>query len=259
MSWLNVSELEYTVQQRKLLGPVSFSLEPGRCLGIVGPNGAGKSTLLRLLSGYLRASAGAVNLQNQSVHSLPAPARARLLASVNPREEQPPFVLKVSDYLRLGRAPWQDWLGSWTAADTVALDKAVMRTDVTGLLAARLQDLSSGEWQRVQLARALVQAPELLLLDEPTSHLDVAAQLQVMRLLRALSQEGLGLICVVHDLNLAAQYMDELLLLHQGQLLAHGTPEQVLQPDILQAAYGLKLSVQKHELTGRPLLIPDYA
>ncbi|PKL76726.1 MAG: hypothetical protein CVV27_08775, partial [Candidatus Melainabacteria bacterium HGW-Melainabacteria-1] len=130
--------------------------------------------------------------------------------------------------------------------------------EVAHLLNEALNDLSSGEWQRVQLARALTQTPSLLLLDEPTSHLDVAAQLTVMRLLRELSQEGLGLICVIHDLNLAAQYMDQLLLLHRGELLAAGPPEQVLDPASLARAYGLAMGVQPHPRTGRPFLIPDY-
>ncbi len=258
MSWLQVTGLSYTVQHRRLLGPVDFRLEPGQCLGIVGPNGAGKSTLLRLLSGYLSASQGRISLQGQLIHQLPDRDRARLLASVNPRESLPPFALKVTEYLRLGRAPWQDWLGSWTQADSDALNSAVERTAIQTLLNAGLSELSSGEWQRVQLTRALVQNPRLLLLDEPTSHLDVGAQLQVMRLLKTLRAEGLGLVCVVHDLNLAAQYMDTLLLLHQGQLLAAGTPEQVLKPDLLEQAYGVKLSLQTHAVTGRPLLIPDY-
>ncbi|HEY9839932.1 MAG TPA: ABC transporter ATP-binding protein [Candidatus Obscuribacterales bacterium] len=257
--WLEVLGLDYAIPGRKLLDGLDFSLESGCALGIVGPNGAGKSTLLRLLSGFLKPSSGTVRLSGSPVQALSAPERARLLAVVHPREEQPPFAMDVQTYLRLGRAPWQDWLGAWKAADQQALDAAVARTGITPLMSESLSDLSSGEWQRVQLARALTQTPRLLLLDEPTSHLDVAAQIQVMQLARTLSREGLALVCVIHDLNLAAQYMDRLLLLHQGRLLASGTPEEVLTPARLAEAYGLTLSVQTHPATGRPLLIPDYS
>lgn len=258
MSWLEVEGLSYALPGRTLLHSQSFGLDAGQCLGIVGPNGAGKSTLLRLLSGFLPASSGSVKLAGQELERQSAQARARLLAVVNPREELPPFAMRVRDYLRLGRAPWQDWLGSWQNRDQQALDLAVGRTGIQALLDEGLSALSSGEWQRVQLARALTQTPRLLLLDEPTSHLDVAAQLEVMALARTLAAEGLGVICVIHDLNLAAQYMDRLLLLHHGRLLAAGVTEEVLQPERLSQAYGVTLHVQPHPTTGRPLLIPDY-
>lgn len=258
MSWLKVEKLRFAVAGKTLLAPLDFELEPGQSLGIVGPNGAGKSTLLRLLSGYLKASAGSVWLEQQAIQDLPAMQRARLLAVVNPREELPPFAMLTLEYLKLGRAPWQNWLGNWSDQDQKALRLAIERTGVSHLLSEGLQELSSGEWQRVQLARALTQTPRLLLLDEPTSHLDIAAQIQVMHLLSQLKSEGMGMICVIHDLNLAAQYMDRLLLLQQGRLLVAGSPHQVLNRTHLETAYGLKLNIQNHPRTELPMLIPDY-
>lgn len=255
---LSCSQLSYAVGQRALLTSLSFELPAGQALGILGPNGAGKSTLLRLLSGYLHPASGEIRLEQVRLTALSAVQRARLVALVNPREELPPFALGVRDYLRLGRAPWQDWLGSWRSADTLALETAIRQTGITGLQDAALTSLSSGEWQRVQLARALVQTPRLLLLDEATAHLDVAAQLEVLQLLRRLLDEGLTLICVLHDLNLAAQFMDRLLLLHQGHLLAAGDPDRVLEPGLLSQAYGVSLQRQRHAETGKWLVFPRY-
>lgn len=259
MSWLSCSQLGFEVSGKTLLQPLSFELETGRSLGIIGPNGAGKSTLLRLLSCYLKASSGSVRLAGQDLNLLPARERARLLALVNPREELPPFAMLVKDYLRLGRAPWQDWLGGWQTADQKALEQVIERLQLASWLNESLYSLSSGEWQRIQLARALVQEPQLLLLDEPTSHLDLAAQLEVMKLVRQLSAEGLGIICVIHDLNLASQYMDQLILLHKSRLIAQGSSAEVLSSEHLSQAYGLQLRLETHPQTGKPFLLPDYS
>ncbi|MGV3524174.1 MAG: ABC transporter ATP-binding protein [Candidatus Sericytochromatia bacterium] len=243
---------------RKLFSDVDFVLPPGSSLGILGPNGAGKSSLLRALAGLLPLQSGRLQLNERDLLTLNTRERARLLAWVNPREQPPPFALGAQAYLRLGRAPWQNWLGGWTPQDEAALQQAIANSGVTELLPQALSSLSSGEWQRLQLARALTQTPALLLLDEPTSHLDLGAQLAVMGQLRRLCQQGLSLICVVHELNLAAQYMDQLLLLHHGRVQACGPPESVLTPEHIAAVYGISCEIAPHPQTGRPLLVPRY-
>lgn len=256
MDMIQVQELTYQAGKKNLLQALSFNCKPGTALGIIGPNGAGKSTLLRLLSGYLKPSKGQIWLQGQALEQLSARQRAQRIAVVSPNEQQPPFAITVEAYLRLGRSPWQNWLGGWTGNDQACVEKALQDCHLQAFREHLLSSLSSGEWQRVQLARALVQSPQLLLLDEPTSHLDIAAQIELMQLLQNKVQQGLSLIAVMHDLNLAAQYMQELLFLNQGQLQAAGPVAEVLRPEHLKAVYGLNWQVQHSG--GQLLLWPDY-
>lgn len=258
MMQLETRDLSYRVADKSLLEAVHLTLSSGLSLGIVGPNGAGKSTLLRLLSGFWKPSAGQVCLQSQPLETLSMKQRSQWLAVVSPREDLPPFPMSVEAYLKLGRAPFQNWLGSWTETDQMALEQAIEACELGPMLAASLNSLSSGEWQRVQLGRALAQTPELLLLDEPTSHLDVSAQLRIMHLLREWVQQGKMVVAVVHDLNLAAQYLDRILLLHRGRAVALGTPAEVLTAEHLAQVYQLNWEIRLHPDSGRPLLLPEY-
>lgn len=255
---LVIKQLSYQIEKKQLLQSLAFELETGHCLGIIGSNGAGKSTLLRLISGYLKPSQGRIYWRDQDLSYLQAQIRARQIAFVNPREERPAFAMSVSEYLKLGRAPWQDWLGSWLASDQQALERALAETAIESLYSKSLNALSSGEWQMVQFTRALVQEPELLLLDEPTSHLDLAAQLQTMRTLQRLCERGLTVICVLHDLNLAAQYMQKLLLLHQGNKIAFGDVSTVMQISYLEQVYQIQAQIYTHPDTQRPYILPAY-
>lgn len=256
---LKVSELSFhSDTARPLLSQISFELKAGESLGVIGPNGAGKSTLIRLLSLSLQASQGQIELKGRSLQDYSAQERAQSMALVHPRENLPPFPLKVLDYLRLGRAPFQNQWGQWQKRDQAALEQAVERCRLQAYLESPLHQLSSGEWQRVQLGRALTQSPQILLLDEPTAHLDIGAQIEIFQLLKRLCQEGLCLIAVIHDLNLAAQYMQFLLFLEQGQTRALGTPSAVLTPQRLEAVYGLKWSHSTGTGRSPAILIPDY-
>lgn len=256
---LEVNHLGVAVAGKILLQDLSFSLPAGQSLGVIGPNGAGKSTLIQALCGQLAPTPGSqIRFDDQPLLDLPLRTRARQIALVSPREKVPPFAMTVEAYLRLGRAPFQNWLGQWLGADQALLSQAAAQCGIESLLPAQLNTLSSGEWQRVQLGRALTQQPRLLLLDEPTAHLDVSAQLCIMHLLWQLSQAGMAVLVVVHDLNLAAQYLDQLLLLHAGQVVAAGSPEAVLVPAHLEAVYGLSWQIQRDPQSQRPLLLPRY-
>lgn len=226
-------------------------------LGIIGPNGAGKSTLIKLLSGFESPSQGRVLWLGRALQDCPDAVRAQQIAVVSPREAQPAFGLKVWEYLRFGRAPYQRWHGGWSRRDAEVQAEIVALTELESLLAQPLRELSSGEWQRVQLSRALMQEPRLLLLDEPTSHLDVGAQIRLLKALKTFRQDLL-MIVVLHDLNLAAQYMDQLLLLHQGQVFCQGSPEEVLTPENLAQVYGERWQVSRHESTQRPVVLPEF-
>jgi len=255
---LAATQVGFCLAERFLLQGVSLSLQAGEILALVGPNGAGKSTLLKLLAGLLKPSTGQVQLLARPLGDYSAPERARHMAVINPREALPAFPLRLSEYVALGRSPFQDWLGRLRAADQQILTQALARCELNALAEQEVQSLSSGEWQKAQLARALAQTPQLLLLDEPTAHLDIQAEVQVMRLLREIAGQQVGIVVVLHDLNLAAHFADQLLLLHRGQVVAQGPPETVMRPDLLREIYGSFWQLERSR-SGKPLLRPDYA
>ncbi|GGM04226.1 ABC transporter ATP-binding protein [Deinococcus aerophilus] len=237
---------------------VQARFEAGSFSAVIGPNGAGKSTLLRALLGLNRPEAGEVRLFGRPLAHWSRPERSRALAYLAQSEELPGDT-RVRDVVALGRGAG-DWRFGllpgrpWTAADEAAVDSALARTDTRRFEARRVSELSGGERQRVALARALAGEPRFLLLDEPTNHLDLAYALEVMRYLRCEVAGGLGVVAVLHDLNLASR-ADTLLLLHQGKVLAAGAPHEVLTPQNLLAAYGVRVRVVRD--ADRLLVIPE--
>lgn len=216
-----------------ILHNVSFSAPQGQVLAICGANGAGKSTLLRMLYRYLRPDAGQVQLGGTDLWALSPRAAARRVAAV--LQEQPTdFALTVREMVGLGRTPHRAGFAGAGARDAEVVAASLHRLDLVRFAAKPFGTLSGGERQRVMVARALAQEPELLVLDEPTNHLDIRHQLDVLTLLRGL---GLTVILTLHDLTLAAEHADAVLILHQGRLLAHGTPRDVLTPDTINRAF----------------------
>ena len=254
---LKAENLSFRVAEKQLLNPLHLEIKAGTVTVLVGPNGAGKSTLLKLLAGVLKPSTGQVRLSEKPLADWSAQERARHLAVMNPREPLPSFPLTLREYVSLGRSPYQDWLGRMRPQDLECLGSALQDCGLVRFQNRDIRSLSSGEWQKVQLARALAQAPQVLLLDEPTSHLDIQAEVEVMHLLRTLSQTGLGIFVILHDLNLAAHFSDQLLLLHQGQLEAQGPANTVLRPEVLERIYGPYWEVEPGK-AGKPLLRPHY-
>lgn len=255
---LKVQGLSYVPagQSKVLLSGIDLDHTRG-FLGVIGPNGAGKSTLIQLVSGFLAPTTGDVFWKDAPLSQMTGPERARQIALVSPREQRPEFALSVEAYVRLGRAPYQAWHGEWQAEDTDIQNQVVDFTQIAPFLSQPLQALSSGEWQWVQLSRALMQEPELLLLDESTSHLDMGAQIRLLKQLKNFRQQQSTLV-VIHDLNLAAQYMDHLVLLHEGKIFCQGTPEAVLTAAHLSAVYGETWQVSKDPLTHKPVVLPCY-
>jgi iron complex transport system ATP-binding protein len=235
---------------------LSTTIEPRAFVGVVGPNGSGKSTLVRLLSGYLRPQRGRVWLGERELQRLGDRERARRIAVV---PQDPPAALDftVLEVVLMGRAPHLALLGVENWQDLEVARAAMDRTR-TGHLAARLLGtLSGGERQRVLLARALAQQTPILLLDEPTSHLDVNYQIEILRLLRELrAEQGTTVLAVLHDLNLASLYCDRLLLLSAGRLAAEGSPIEVLTAPRLAAVYGAPIWCEVHAVTGKPAILP---
>ncbi len=236
---------------------VSVRFEGGRFSAIVGPNGAGKTTLLRALIGLSPAESGEVRLGGRSLAAWSRPERSRALAYLA-QNEALPNETRVRDVVALGRGAghWKWGLipaQPWNAQDEAAVQSALERSDTLRFAARRVAELSGGERQRVALARALAACPQFLLLDEPTNHLDLAYALEVIRYVRGEVAAGLGVVAVLHDLNLAAR-ADFVALLCRGQVLAQGTPREVLTPPNLQAAYGIEVRLLEDQ--GQLIVVP---
>lgn len=241
---------------RRALDGVSCALQPGELLGIIGPNGSGKSTLIRTLAGVRRPDSGAVLLDGRPVADLDRRARARCIALV-PQETRLSFPLSVRELVLLGRSPHTGPFGWEGEADFRIAERAMQRMDVAALALRPVAELSGGERQRVVLARALAQEPRVLLLDEPTSFLDLRHTVILLDLVRDLCrEEGVALGIVLHDLNLAAMYCDRLLLLSEGKCHAEGAPAEVLRYDDLCEVYGTELYVAPNDVTGQTVVLP---
>jgi iron complex transport system ATP-binding protein len=242
------------------LRDLSFSLDAGHVLGLIGPNAAGKTTVIRLLSRVLAPSGGAILIGGEPASSLARAAVARQIAVV-PQDVPQGFPYSVEQLVLMGRFPHAPGRFFESREDLRIAREAMALTGVEALAAEPLDRLSGGERQRVVLARALAQQPRLLVLDEPTAHLDLRYQAECVALLRRLHRdEGLGILLVSHDLNLAAEVSDRLLLLAGGSAVKIGTPEEVLQEPVLEAVYGCRVVVDKHPATRRPavsVLWPD--
>jgi len=241
-------------------GPVlrglTLGVERGRLASLLGPNGSGKTTLLRILVGLLAPAAGEVRLAGVRLSDLPRGALARRVAYV-PQETPAAAGFTVLETVLLGRSPHTGALGFETAADWYAAREALRLTQAEAFAERGLDELSGGERQRVIIARALAQEPELVLLDEPTSFLDIKHQHAIYSLLRRLVRErNLTVVLISHDLNLAAAYADDLVLVSQGRVAAAGSPAEVIRPEVLAPVYETPVEVRTDEATGRPYLLP---
>ncbi len=250
---LRAEEIRFAYQHKPILDDVNLELRPGEIVGLVGPNGAGKSTLINLLSRVLTPQRGRIWFDGHTLDQLSAEQVAQHIAVV-PQVFQIPNGFTAFEIVMMGRTPHLGWLKSESARD-LEIVRAAMESTGTWQLANRLVNhLSGGERQRVIFARALAQEPQVLLLDEPTAHLDVAHQIEVMEIARRLKNEhALAILGVFHDLNLAAQYCDRIVLLKEGRVFAAGTPSQVITAEILRAVYGVDLLVLPHPRNQRPM------
>ncbi len=234
-----------------VLKDLSFVVDRGDFFILIGPNGSGKTTLMKALAGIKKAE-GSLKVLGRPIEGYSRKALARHVAFV-PQQLPVDFPFSVREVVLMGRAPHQGILGMETRADLAVAERVMAVTHVTPFADRPLNCLSGGELQRVFIAKALCQEPDILLLDEPTAFLDLAHQIQVMDLLEHLKQEnGITVIMVSHDLNLAAMYGDRLLLMQGGEILSLGTPSEVLTFSILEAAYGCILLTEKSPLGDFP-------
>ena len=253
---LSARRIEFGYPSRPLFRDFSLELEEGAFAGILGPNGAGKTTLLRLLSGILPPQAGSIRLFGEAIERMPARRRARLLAVV-PQESRVLFPFTVLEVVLMGRFPRLGILGMEGRDDETQALLALAEVGLERAADRPLNSLSSGERQRALIARALAQEPRVLLLDEPTTFLDLKHRLKIYEILGRLNREKqLTILTISHDLNLAARYCRGLWLLKDGELLARGAPDEVLTREILRSAYGTDVEIGRDPRSGSPFIIP---
>ncbi len=241
--------------RRVVVDDVSFDVRPGEFLGIIGPNGSGKSTLLRLMSGLLRRGGGELSIDGRSIERYRRRELSRMLAVV-PQETAIAFPFSVMEVVLFGRTPHFGGFGFEGDRDLAAARRAMERTDTTALAGRAITELSGGERQRVVLARALAQEPRYLLLDEPAAFLDIRHEVEMYDLLRDLQREGMTVVTVLHDLNLAALYCERVVLLDQGRVAMAGTPAEVLTYATLTRVYGTEIYVSLNDITGSINVLP---
>jgi iron complex transport system ATP-binding protein len=248
---LEVADLVLGYRGRAILEGISLEIRPGELVGLIGPNGSGKSTLLRGISRTLKPTAGRVLVGGRDVLKLGRSELARMLAVV-PQSPNLPDDFTALEIVLMGRSPHIGLLRAERSQDLAIVRRAMQATDTHELADRPVGELSGGERQRLIIARALAQEPSLLLLDEPTSHLDVHHQVQVMEILREQVGNGLAALAVFHDLNLAAQFCDRLLLLYQARIIAAGPPAEVITAENVARVYGPGIVVSSHPTNGRP-------
>lgn len=244
-----------SVQGRPVLNNLSCSFQKGRMYGIIGPNGVGKSTLLHLLSGVEQPKQGEVLLNGRSIYSFPRKQLARQMAVLQ-QSGLPPVGFSVREVVSMGRYPFQNWLGNEEHDSEPTIDEALTAMGLRELEHRKMDQLSGGERQRVALAKLMAQEPSIILLDEPTTYLDIGFQVQLLDTVRAWQREReLTVIAVLHDLNLASLYCDELVVLHRGTVAAAGTPQAVLTSALIEQVYETLTAVIEHPLTGTPQIM----
>ena len=237
------------------LAGVDVDAVRGRITAVVGPNGSGKSTLVRALLGRVPVRAGTISVDGETVTAAGRRRLARDVAIVTQREE-PVFPLVVREYVSLGRHPHRGAWSAGSAEDERAVDGAIATAEIDALVARSTDTLSGGEWQRVRIARALAQGGDALVLDEPTTFLDVAHEMATFELLDALAARGRAVLLVSHQLNLVARFAAWMVLLHRGRVAAAGAPGDVMRGEILERVYEWPLVVSRDPAVGAPSLVP---
>ena len=234
---------------------ISFAVKSGEILGVIGPNGSGKTTLLKTISRELYPIKGQILLQGRDIRHFKYKQLARQCAVVSQQTGENSRGFTVREYVLLGRIPYRDKFRLMeNDLDLRTLDAAMESADIQGLADRDISCLSGGEKQRVAIARALCQAPALLLLDEPTSYLDIGHQVEILDLLKKLNISGLTVVMVMHDLNLASLYCDRLILMDKGSICATGIPEEIISKEIIEKTYKTPVEIIKNPVNSKPVV-----
>ncbi|MFE3223702.1 ABC transporter ATP-binding protein [Nocardia sp. NPDC059228] len=242
--------------ERVIVDGLSVQIEPGLITTVIGPNGCGKSTLLRSLGRLLRPRSGRVLLDGKAISTMKTKDVARIVGML-PQTPVAPEGLTVADLVARGRHPHQSWLRQWSADDEAEVTAALEQTGIADLAGRTLDELSGGQRQRAWISMALAQGTDILLLDEPTTYLDLAHSLEVLDLVDRLHDDlGRTVVMVLHDLNLAIRYSDRLIVMHAGRIVAQGVPADIIDAELLRAVFGLRAEMLEDPVSGRPMIVP---
>ena len=254
--FLNIDNIDFSYQSSNVLKGVTFKTESKEFIGIMGPNGSGKTTLLKCISNVLSPQVGTVLLDGRDINNLNKKEIAKNIGVV-PQSSNIDFAFTVSELVLMGRNPHSIRFQNETDLDFKIAEKAMKLTRTIHLSKRTFEELSGGERQRVIIARALAQEPKILLLDEATVHLDIGSKFEILNLIKKISNEKkIVVIGVFHDLNLAAQYSNKLILLDKGKIVSIGKPDEVLTPENIQKTYHIDAIVKRHSLTNTPYVTP---
>ena len=240
---------------REVVRGISLEVGRGEMVGVVGPNGAGKSTIIKGISGVLPLMGGRIYINGRDMKEMGRREVARLVGVV-PQNPQIPPAFTGLEFVLLGRTPHLGLLRFEGRRDIERSMRAMELTGSSHLAMRRMGEISGGERQRILIARALSQEPQILLLDEPTAHLDINYSVEILSLIKSLSREGLAVLVAIHDLNLASLFCDRIILIKDGTLFSEGKPEDVLIPENLKKVYGVEVAVLKNPVNGSPLIFP---
>ncbi|MCF6460924.1 ABC transporter ATP-binding protein [Clostridium sp. Cult3] len=253
---LEIENLNFGYGTKNILKNVSFQVEEGEFISIIGPNGSGKSTLLKLLNNIYEPKSGTILIQGREIQDYKGKELARKVALV-PQNTVIDYEFSVEDVVLMGRYPYLGRFEKEGPEDYSIVDEALKLTNTFYLKKRSINEISGGERQRVVVAKTLAQKPDIILLDEPTSHLDINHQIEILRLLKRLNRKhGTTIILVIHDINLANRYSDRILLLDKGQVLGIGKPSQVVNSYNIEKAYNLKVVVEKNKITDSIQITP---
>jgi len=254
MNLLEVKKLVCGYEKKEIIKGVTFSVEEGEFVGIIGPNGSGKTTLFRALSGFLKPWSGNVLYRGIEMCKF-SPMEIAKEVAVMPQSMEVPFSFSVEEFVEMGRFPHTGRLRAPTAEDRKAIDNAMDMAEVAQLKEKYINQLSGGERQRVFFAQALAQEPRFMLLDEPTTHLDIKYQIEAMELMSSLNEKGITIIAILHDLNMAAEYCDRLILLKDGAVKADGNAKEVIDYKTIEDAYKTVVVVRENPISGKPYVV----
>lgn len=244
---LELKNIGFSINEKTILHNITCTVNEGKFIGIIGPNGSGKSTMLKVIYRHLKQTEGIVTLHEQEIWQIPPKKLAQQMAVVS-QETPLLFDFTVKELVLMGRTPYKKWMSADKRQDFQIVEESMALADVAHLANRTLQQLSGGEKKRVMLARALAQKANILVLDEPTNHLDIEHQLQMMDLVKDLP---ITILAALHDLNLAAAYCDELLIMNNGTLYASGTPEQVLTEETLRHVFRVNVGISTNPYTNK--------
>ncbi|GKW31996.1 Fe(3+) dicitrate transport ATP-binding protein FecE [Pectobacterium carotovorum subsp. carotovorum] len=239
---------------KRILDGLSLSLPAGKITALLGPNGCGKSTLLKCFAKLLTPESGTIQLNGKSLSTFSARQLSRHLALL-PQQHLTPEGITVRDMVAYGRSPWLSLWGRLSPDDRQRVQLAMEKTHIVNLADKRLTDLSGGQRQRAFLAMLLAQDTPVVLLDEPTTYLDINHQVELMKLLRELNQAGKTVVTVLHDLNQASRYCDHLVMLADGRVMAEGSPHEVMKPELLQRVFSIDAEIHAEPVSGQPMCV----